>query len=116
MSEYINKAKLYEEIAKLEELAMDRFLDTPHDNPYYEVYREKLNERTALKHFIADFEVENIKPVKHSKWVTNNTSTFYKMGALDTTHIRTVYRCDNCNRKTEVKEKYCPRCGAKMDL
>ena len=60
MSEYINKAKLYEEIAHLEEFARDRFLDTPHDDLYYEAYREELNEMTALKHFIADFETENI--------------------------------------------------------
>lgn len=27
-----------------------------------------------------------------------------------------VYCCSNCRRKTVIKEKYCPSCGAKMDL
>ena len=27
----------------------------------------------------------------------------------------TVYHCDKCNRRTVVKEKYCPNCGAKME-
>lgn len=26
----------------------------------------------------------------------------------------TVYHCDLCNRRTVIKEKYCPNCGAKM--
>ena len=27
----------------------------------------------------------------------------------------TVYHCSQCNRRTVIKEKYCPNCGAKMD-
>ena len=26
----------------------------------------------------------------------------------------TVYHCNLCNRRTVIKEKYCPNCGAKM--
>lgn len=26
----------------------------------------------------------------------------------------TVYHCDLCNRRTVIKEKYCPKCGCKM--
>lgn len=26
----------------------------------------------------------------------------------------TVYHCDLCNRRTVIKEKYCPNCGRKM--
>ena len=26
----------------------------------------------------------------------------------------TVYHCSQCNRRTVIKEKYCPNCGAKM--
>ena len=26
----------------------------------------------------------------------------------------TVYHCSQCNRRTVIKEKFCPNCGAKM--
>lgn len=26
----------------------------------------------------------------------------------------TVYHCSQCNRRTVIKENYCPKCGAKM--
>ena len=55
MSEYINKSDLYKEIAKLEELARDRYLDTPIESPVFVRYQSQLNERTNLKHLIADF-------------------------------------------------------------
>lgn len=55
MSEYINKSDLYKEIAKLEKLARDRYLDTPIESPVFVRYQSQLNERTNLKHLIADF-------------------------------------------------------------
>lgn len=27
---------------------------------------------------------------------------------------KTVYHCSQCNRRTVIKEKFCPNCGAKM--
>lgn len=27
-----------------------------------------------------------------------------------------VHHCSNCDRSTVIKEKYCPNCGARMDL
>lgn len=54
MNEYINKADLYSEIAKLEELARDRYLDTPSESPVFVRYQSQLNECTNLKHLIAD--------------------------------------------------------------
>lgn len=28
----------------------------------------------------------------------------------------TVYHCNLCNRRTVIKENYCPTCGAKMEV
>ena len=28
----------------------------------------------------------------------------------------TVYHCNLCNRRTVIKENYCPNCGAKMEV
>ena len=51
MSEYIDKSAIYNKIAKLEELARDRYLDTPQGSRY----QSQMNERTSLKHLIYDF-------------------------------------------------------------
>ncbi len=55
MREYINKADLYDRILELEELARDRYLDTPWDSPARVRYQTQLNELTMLKHLIFDF-------------------------------------------------------------
>ena len=46
---------MYVKVAELEELARNRVLDTPTNSPCYQRYVSQLNERTALKHLIADF-------------------------------------------------------------
>ena len=66
--EHIDKSMLYEEIAKLEELARNCVLDTPINSTDYLIYFTQLNERTALKHKIADYPVADVVPVVHGKW------------------------------------------------
>ena len=67
MNEYINKADLYNEIAKLEEIARDRYLDTPWDSLARIRYQSQLNERTNLKHLIADFPMVDAAEVVRCK-------------------------------------------------
>lgn len=58
-----------------------------------------------------------VQPVKHGRWKGYITSAFY--GCDD--EGEPIYRdanfnvCSECGRKTVVKEKFCPNCGAKMD-
>ena len=56
MAELIDKGAIYNKVAELEELARSRVLDTSSNNPCYMRYVSQLNERTALKHLIADTE------------------------------------------------------------
>ena len=71
MKEFIDKAIFYKKIADREELARNRFLDTPFDSPARTRYQEQLNERIAIKHMIADepaadvVEVVRCKDCKH---------------------------------------------------
>ena len=57
------------------------------------------------------------EPVRHGHWKGYITSAFY--GCDD--EGEPIYRdanfnvCSECGRKTVVKEKFCPNCGAKMD-
>lgn len=118
MAEYIDKSALYEKIAQLEEIARNRYLETPSSNPCCSRYMTQLNERTVFKHIIADFPAADVAPVRHGKWEGHSHSRYcgtddfgdpiYKEGV--------VYYCSECRRKTVIKERYCPNCGAKMDL
>lgn len=54
MDNLIDRAELYKHIAELEELARNRVCDTPTNSPAYMRYVAQLNERTYLKHEIAD--------------------------------------------------------------
>ena len=56
MAELIYKGALYNKVAELEETARNRVLDTPTNSPCYIRYASQMNERTALKHLIADTE------------------------------------------------------------
>ena len=61
--EYIDKSALYEKIAQLEELARNRYLETPSSSLCFSRYMTQLNERTALKHIVADFPSADVVPV-----------------------------------------------------
>jgi hypothetical protein len=71
MSDLIRRKELWEEIARLEELARRRVLDTPISSPCYQRYNAQLNERTNLKHIIADaktaYDVDKVVEQLESK-------------------------------------------------
>lgn len=60
----------------------------------------------------------DVAPVRHGRWegyshtrycgIDDFGDPIYKDGV--------AYYCSECMRKTVIKEKYCPSCGAKMDL
>jgi hypothetical protein len=87
--EYISKAELYKQIAEKEELARNRYLDTPSTlpvpifvNPSYERYTAQLNERTAFKHMVADFPPADVVQVCRCR----NCKYFYEdIGICDNT-------------------------------
>ena len=97
MSRLIDADALYEQVAESEEKARDRFLDTSSSlpcpsyiNPAYTRYNEQLNERTRLKHMVADaptvdaVEVVRCKDCKH-RYIENMTwhCPFGLMGGED---------------------------------
>lgn len=120
MGEYIKKDVLYQKIAHLEELARNRYLDTPSDSPVKDRYLTQLHERTSFKHMIADECAENVAPVIHSSW---------ELAAhFNRDHGTTDIRCPACGTTKTVKgcyesvegdclyneENFCPDCGAAM--
>lgn len=68
MNDLISRKYLYDKMLEKEELARQRVLDTPTHSPAYLRYVAQLNERTALKHEIADApDVTDINV--ESKWI-----------------------------------------------
>lgn len=125
MDEYIEKASLYNEISKLEELARNRYLDTPSNSPFYPIYMAQMQERTSIKHIIADFSSVDVAPVRHGRW------EWFEEWSQSTSDHPAEYedygwRCSEC--KTALEDiiggywddldrepmlNYCPKCGAK---
>ena len=106
MDEYINKNVLYKIIAQLEELARNRYLDTP--SLYYPMYMTQLNERAYFKQIITDLPTADVTPVRHGQWIEKQEKDTFA-GYLYS------YECSECGRVKQRKEPYCPNCGAKMD-
>ena len=103
MAEYIDKSALYEEIAQLEEISRDRYLETPSNSPCYSRYMAQLNERTAFKHIITDFHSADVAPVRYGRWIASHDE---------------FCACSICKYPFYVgwnQANYCPNCGAKMD-
>lgn len=101
MADYIGRQSVYEKIAKMEETARNRYCDTPFNSPAKERYRAQLNERTALKHMIADEPAANVREDVHGEWID----------------FRGKPQCFNCKAvwpEDYYQHNFCPRCGARM--
>lgn len=108
MADYIERQAIYKKIAEMEETARNRYLDTPWDSPARERYRAQLNERTALKHIIADEPSANVREDVHGEWIKERT--------FNGLHY---VKCNKCGYKEYDHVKYtrfnfCPNCGARM--
>lgn len=59
----------------------------------------------------------DVAPVVHGRWEGWITPAFYGLDDFGEPIYRdaTFYRCSICSRKSAIKEKFCPSCGAMMD-
>ena len=122
MAEYIDKSALYEKIAQLEELARNRYLETPSNSPCYSRYMAQLIERTDFKHIIADFQAADVAPVVHGRWVfgkdlaccwgqiLKNKYHLYCSECLE----QAFNRSEDNDPDFDIDTPYCPNCGAYM--
>lgn len=62
----------------------------------------------------------DVEPVRYGRWEGYTHSFYCGTNKYGEPIYRdgTVYYCSDpkCRRKTVIKEKFCPNCGAKMDL
>lgn len=64
---------------------------------------------------IATAPAADVAPVRRGEWIGVDTS--YWRWYHDTARpvFSKSFRCSECGRKTIIREKFCPSCGAKMD-
>lgn len=107
MSDLVSRKYLYDKMLEKEELARQRVLDTPTHSPAYLRYVAQLNERTALKHEIADAPAVEAVPVVHGEWIHVPSSDMATGRA---------YECSNCKkmRYGSFLPPFCQMCGADM--
>ena len=110
MNEYIEKNALYKKIAELEELARNRYLDTPSNSPACARYMAQLDERTRFKHMIYDSPAADVAEVKHGKWIKHSVIKCSVCGSC------TDIQSDEAYEKFIESYYYCLVCGSKLDL
>ena len=86
MDEYINRESIYKT------LSMEKPFGWNNDD-LAELFREA--------------KPADVAPVRHGRWTWNEE------GEIDWEQF---YRCSNCGDKEYWESKFCPNCGAAMDL
>lgn len=111
--ELIDKAKLYNAIAEIEDKATDNFLKESQASQHKLVYMGELGELrgiTTIKYLVADFPTVEAVPVVHGEWI--DTQPDYHHGCGKNAHV-----CSSCQDYYTPDYEYmnfCPHCGADM--
>ena len=106
MDEYIKKNVLYKIIAQLEELARNRYLDTP--SLYYSLYNDPPTAEVYSMPLIAALPIADVAPVRHGRWENGNPICPVCGGDK--------FKDLDADIWSDWKPAFCPNCGAKMDL
>ena len=77
-----------------------------------------LHDKGEIFAAIQDAPVVDAVPVRHGRWNGYTRTRYCGMGEDGEPIYRdgVVWYCGCCRRRTVIRERYCPNCGAKMDL
>ncbi len=99
---------------------MARYIDAdklkPDTKTFTSAYSEELIEFYSQK-VIDNALIIDVAPVVHAHWKGVARPALHMCDDLGNHiyHDITAWRCSICDRKTVIKEKFCPNCGAMMD-
>ena len=109
MAEYIERSSVHALVRKLEKFQMYNY--------------DRSHSISGVNPDDLDFEIDKIPaadvaPVRHGRWKGYTRSAYRGTDDFGDPIYRdvSIYYCSNCDRRTVVKERYCPHCGAFMDL
>lgn len=110
--------------------ACDYIRDNLEEAPAADVVSKSVYEQAAWERDLAILQLKNdygvglgekkrdVAPVRRGKWKERTISAYRGTDDFGDPIYRdvSIYCCSNCDRETVIKERYCPNCGAKMDL
>lgn len=119
MAEYIEREKILDAISE-----QRRFYLHERDG---ETDMEKLyllwgsdNALTTMEDIMSDIPTADVAPVVHGRWIYDRNATDWGIGGYICSECKTRNNNLPCNRIKTVSlcsgAKFCPNCGAKMDL
>ena len=105
MTEYIERDMLYRVLERCRKAPKNRYQRGVEDG-----MELALNAVKAI-------HTADVAPVVHGRWEGWITPAFYGLDDFGEPIYRDAafYRCSICSRKSAIKEKFCPSCGAMMD-
>lgn len=67
-----------------------------------EALKELFADSAALCNDIDEFPAADVRENRHGRWIETDS------------HEPCWFKCDQCGRLSDIKEIYCPTCGASM--
>lgn len=102
MDDYINREYLYKKVKQMEEIARNRYCDTPFDSPARVRYRYQLLERENFTNMIADAPAADVVSVVRCRECKEVTK--YKDELMCCVLERAVRESDFCSRGERKEE------------
>lgn len=108
MPEYIDKTALYKEILLLESCQRELAEEKEVDEYTFIKRQQALEAAICYRQFVANFPAVDVAPVVHGKWELRHEGYGH------------YWECSVCHTNPCIyvtrNTKFCPNCGAKMDL
>ena len=107
MAEYIKREKV---LSNLSKLSSGGSILPDDENGWDDAISEAMS-------IVEKAPTADVRPERHGEWKGYTTSAFHGFDDFGEPIYRdvNVWVCSECNRRSVVKERFCPNCGAKMD-
>lgn len=93
MTEYIEREKLKEALCPYSDTNYAQDMDT-------------------ILRIVDEFPAADVAPVVHGRWIKIDNPAYSPFDRSSPY----LYLCDQCHEKEQSEKRFCPNCGAKMDL